>query len=307
MTAGEPVPRAVPLAPKIVNEVHELHERSASLVREASGLRGRRNRRERKEARDAENDLLRVLGFDSYAAFAAAVDPPVGLQAPELSLVEVDVVHVTESEGQSDDRSLEDRALDEVVREARQTEAALLRVLSDDGRRSVPGVEARVGSGADAPADLVADLHARVSAFEEEMAETRFELHRVRDELRGRTVGAGPDTAPSDGAAHDVSVQAAAVALAQVAAEMRSLCELLREERAAVAALATTARAQAELVLDAARLDAQAVRDAAAADARAVLDQARADAVALTRNAISTVDGLRQLAAEERGDAEPTR
>ncbi len=293
MTAGETVPRAVPLAPKIVNEVHELHERSASLARSASGLRGRRNRRERKEARDAENDLLRVLGFASYSAFAAAVDPPpVRPEAPELSLVEPDVVDLTEIERQE-----EQGALDDVAREARQTEAALRRVLGNGARRAANGAGPR--AAADGPAELVADLHARISAFEEEMAETRFELRSVRDELRARANGAATDTSTPDPPTQD-----AALALAQVAAEMRSLCELLREERAAVAALGTTARAQAEVVLEAARLDAQAVRDAAAADARAVLDQARADAVALTRNAISTVDGLRRLAAEERGDSE---
>ena len=173
-------------------------------------------------------------------------------------------------------------------------------MLGNGARRAANGAGTR--AAADGPADLVADLHARVSVFEEEMAETRFELRSVRDELRARSNGAAPVAS-----APDPPTQDAALAVAQVAAEMRSLCELLREERAAVAALGTTARAQAELVLDVARLDAQAVRDAGRGRrVRLVLDQARADAVALTRNAISTVDGLRQLAAEERGDAEPT-
>jgi cell division septum initiation protein DivIVA len=293
MKPGDAASRSLELSPKIVDEVRELHERTVRLGREANGPRGRRGRRERRDAREAEADLLRVLGFANYTDFITevgargrALEVTAGEPAPRgLSLVETvpdDIVTL-------DDVTLDD----DLVLDARQTEAALLRVLRSERR----GARARVAAN-EHPADDFADLHARIAVFEEELAETRFELRRVRDELRARSEGSAPSEPAT--AALGGDAPAVLVALAQTAAELRALGESLRVERMELAGMAATARAEAERLLDQARADAQRIRDDAAAEANALLDQARADAVALTRNAISTVDGLRQLAAEER-------
>jgi hypothetical protein len=289
-TPADTAARATPLGPRLIAEVRDLHDRNVALSREAGGPRGRGGRRQRKEARDAENDMLRVLGFPTYEAFLTFVDgPPEPVPAaapggaPTLSLVEEPA---TRSSSAAD--------LD-----AEATEAALLRVLN--GERRGPGpvpVDDEPSVGDDEVRRLptpggLADLHARIAYFEEELAETRFELGRMRDRLRD-----APDPPESEPAN---PIPAAAEALVQAAAELRSLCELLRTERAEVAAFGANARAQAEQILEAARLDAQLVRDEAATSARAVLDQASADALALTRNAISTVEGLRRIAVEDDG------
>src|SRR5262245_22881603 len=292
MNPADATARTTPLAPRLVDEVRDLHDRNVALSRDAGGPRGRRGRRERREARDAENDLLRVLGFPSYDAFLAYVDPPKpapGAGAPAaaagvtLSLVDELPESVSGSAA----------ALD-----AEETEAALLRVLRGELRGPDP-----TPTEDDDPADGellrrpapggLADLHARIAYFEEELAETRFELGRVRDRRQEVADPAEPEPVEA--------MPAAAEALVHVAAEVRSLCELLRTERAELMSLGANARAQAEQILEAARREAQQLRDEAAAEARAVLDQASADAIALTRNAISTVDGLRRLAGEEQG------
>jgi len=285
MTPAEATARVTPLAPRVVAEVRDVHDRNVALSREAGGPRGRRGRRERRDARDAENDLLRALGFPSYEAFLTFVEgPPKEASAPAAAGVTLSLV---------DDLPERAAALD-----AEETEAALLRVLhSERSRPDRASVVTDSGADADvsvrpAPGDL-ADLHARIAYFEEELAETRFELGRVRDRLRS-----APDPEePDQGGVMPV----AAEAFVQAIAELRSLCELLRTERAELASLGANARAEAAQILDAARQEAQQLRNEAATAARAVLDQASADAVALTRNAISTVDGLRRLAEEERG------
>ena len=146
----------------------------------------------------------------------------------------------------------------------------------------------------------VDEFRTRVALFEEELAETRFELLTLRDRVRGldREATADADADLEQVDLLDGAVPAAAAALIQVASELRGLCDMLREERAAVATLGADARAEAQHVLERARLDARLLSDEAAAQARAVLDRAGADALALTRNAISTVDGLRRLADE---------
>jgi hypothetical protein len=277
MTSADAGSRREQVAPKIVSEVHELHRRTVEVARRAGGRRGRRNRRERREAMEAESDLLRVLGFESYEAFEACAaranegDGDAGITGaapPTLSLVD-DASSGTEVD-------------------ARETEAALLRVLRAGA--TAPSVTRR-----DAPSDD--ELRTRVALFEEELAETRFELLTLRDRVREFLREAADAEAAQDEPVDD-AVPAAASALIQVAAELRGLCALLREERAGIAALGADARLEAERLLDGARVDAQRLCDEAAAQARAVLDQASADAVALTRNAISTVDGLRRLADE---------
>jgi hypothetical protein len=289
MTPADPAARATPLGPRLIAEVRDLHDRNVALSREAGGPRGRRGRRQRKDARDAENDMLRVLGFPTYEAFLTFVDPspePVtpGVTAgggATLSLVE---------EPPSAASSAADL-------DAEETEAALLRVLHGERPGPVP-VDDEPSAADDQVRRLptpggLADLHARIAYFEEELAETRFELGRMRDRFRGAPVP--EEVEPAN------PIPAAAESLVQAAAELRSLCELLRSERAEIAAFGANSRAQAEQILEAARLDAQLLRDEAATAARAVLDQASADAVALTRNAISTVEGLRRLAGEDHG------
>ena len=76
MKPADAVSRSSDLAPKIVDEVRELHARTVSLGRDVNGARGRRARRERRQAREAETDLLRVLGFASYEQFVGAIDGP---------------------------------------------------------------------------------------------------------------------------------------------------------------------------------------------------------------------------------------
>ena len=298
MKPADAVSRSSGLSPKIVDEVRELHERAVRLGRDVSGARGRRARRERREAREAETDLLRVLGFANYNEFVVAIDGPALLdrhEPDEVAPPELSLVETVPDEPAPADAPVADVALD-----ARRTEAALLRVLRSERR----GEPARAAAD-EHPADELADLHARIAVFEEELAETRFELRRVRDELRGRAAvpaRSDADTAAPGGDAPAVLDAPPEVldALAQTAAELRALGESLRAERMELAGLAATARAEAERLLAQARADAQRIRDDAAAEANALLDQARAEAVALTRNAISTVDGLRQLAAEER-------
>jgi hypothetical protein len=292
VTPTETVARTTPLAPKLIAEVRDLHDRNVALTREAGGPRGRRGRRERREARDAENDLLRALGFASYEAFLAYVDgppkPAPGVLTPAPAIVSL--VDEPATAGPA-------TALD-----AEETEAALLRVLRGERRTAEPAPVDDDGSIFDervhglTSSGGLADLHARIAYFEEELAETRFELGRVRDRLRKAPDADEPEPASP--------ITGGAEALVQAAAELRSLCDLLRTERAEVASLGANARAEAEQILASARLDAQRLRDEAATAARAVLDQASADAVALTRNAISTVDGLRRLAEEEHGGAD---
>jgi hypothetical protein len=295
-TPAETTARATPLGPRLIAEVRDLHDRNVALSRDAGGPRGRRGRRQRKDARDAENDMLRVLGFPTYEAFLTFVDgPSEPVASPVTSGGGATLSLVEQPAAASSAAGLD----------AEETEAALLRVLHGErrGPGSVPvddepSVADDEVRGLVAPGGL-ADLHARIAYFEEELAETRFELGRMRDRLRG---------APEDDETEPANpIPAAADALVQAAAELRSLCELLRTERAEIAAFGANARGQAEQILEAARLDAQLLRDEAATAARAVLDQASADAVALTRNAISTVEGLRRIAGEDHGrtDAAP--
>jgi len=120
---------------------------------------------------------------------------------------------------------------------------------------------------------------------------------RPTNEPHARTNGAVASLGGND---DDLpGAQAAAVAgLVEAVGELRSLCELLRAERVELAALGASVRAEAEALLEQARADAQRLQDEASVAARTVLDRAQADAVTLTRNALSTVDGLHRLAAE---------
>ena len=230
MKPVDPSPRSSGLSPKIIDEVRELHDRTVSLGRDVSGARGRRARRERREAREAETDLLRVLGFANYDEFAAAVaepegDPDAAPEPPGLSLVEPVGAPSPTDAAPGAAVVVPD---DEVALDARRTEAALLRVLRSERR----GEPAQVAAD-EHPADEMAALHARIALFEEELAETRFELRRVRDELRGRgDAPVPPSSSPSDaesvGATRDAPAASvldphALDALVLAAAELRAL------------------------------------------------------------------------------------
>ena len=266
---AEVVSRPSLLTPRVLAEVRGLHNRTASLARDAGNMRGRRARRERRDALEAENDLLRVLGFGSYEQFVAAIgEPP--RAATEPSVVEPDG-------------------------------AGRLRV-SGNGALGPARSDAGLGRNGETNAEevtpgIVEDLHSRVAAAEEELAEARFELVKVRDELRERRDSHALPEVDGDG----LSVQAAAD-LVQAVRELRSLCELLRDERAELASLGERCRVEAERILAEARLDAQREREEAAVEARAMFARARAEAAALTRNANSTVEGLRRLALEAGAD-----
>jgi hypothetical protein len=277
---AEVVSRPLVLTPRVLAEVRGLHNRTAGLARGAGNLRGRQARRERRDAREAESDLLRVLGFGSYEQFVAAIgEPP--RETTERSVVQAD------GAGASLD--------------AQPGEPARLRV-SGNGARGTARSDAGLGRNGEMNDEevtpgIVEDLHSRVAAAEEELAETRFELMKVRDELRGRRDShASPAV---DGAG--LAVQTAA-GLVEAVRELRSLCELLREERTELVSLGERGRVEAERIVAEARLDAQREREEAAVEARLIFVRAQAEAAALTRNANSTVEGLRRLALETGSD-----
>jgi uncharacterized protein YhaN len=151
----------VRMAPKVIEEMNNLHARSQELAGNVPILGGRRARRELRDARQAERDLLRVLGFDSYEEFASTAP-----ETPPLPTVEAtsprsaaDVVVVS-----SHDDELWSRlaACEEELAQARHA----ISLLRDDLRA------ARLRD----PADGLAD--ARAAVFQ-----TCAELNRACDEL----------------------------------------------------------------------------------------------------------------------------
>jgi hypothetical protein len=265
--------RGIALTPKVVAEVEELQGRIVELE---SG-KGRRARQELRTAREAERDLLRVLGFDSYGQFAvvAAAFP----EAPNIPAAAPEVV----TRAAPPDEAL---ALD-----AELTEAELLNVL----RNRIGDEPLLVEPGREHEFDETVEMRARIAALEAELVRAAFELEETR---------AGPATPKASDEVVDAPGlggvdETVATALLQATQELRALGELLRDERAEIAALGARARAAADEILEEARLDAQRLRDDAATEARAGLEQAHAAAIALTRNAIDTVDGMRRLAAED--------
>ena len=205
MTPGEAESRALELSPKIVDEVRELHDRTVRLSREANGPRGRRGRRQRREAREAEADLLRVLGFASYGEFISHVGERASATAPTAAppgtrgLSLVDAVPDIDLREDADDAGADVVALEsDVALDARRTEAALLRVLRSE-RRGAP----QRAAATEEPEDEVAALHARVAMFEEELAEARFEIRRVRDEVRSRPAASSSPIGADAAAAGD--------------------------------------------------------------------------------------------------------
>jgi len=151
----------VRIAPKVIEEMNNLHARSQELAGNVPMLGGRRARRELRDARQAEHDLLRVLGFDCYEEFAStalAIPPPPTVEATSpQSAAEVVVVS-------SHDDELWSRlaACEEELAQARHA----ISLLRDDLR------EARLRD----PADGLAD--ARAAVFQ-----TCAELSRACEEL----------------------------------------------------------------------------------------------------------------------------
>jgi hypothetical protein len=231
MTAGsEPV--RLPTTPRIADEVHDLHRRTVDIAQHGRQLGRRRFRRELREAKQAEADLLRVLGFDDYGGFLEANDG------------QHDRV---ESNTPSSDRTTPSTVVDiDLTKDAKETEERLRRVLERVQ-------QARSGEGAE---ERVDELFARVGALDEELAEARFTLSRLRDGAKAATL--------------DVAVTGAVDGLVNGLREVRVCLELALAERA----------------------EAERLRVAAAAEAQRLLEAARADAVALTREALAIVDRL---------------
>jgi len=223
------------MAPRIADEVHELHRRTVNLAENGRQLGRRRFRRELREAEQAEADLLRVLGYDDYDEFLEANEerrehvepkPPSAEPAPPAPVAPVVDIDLT--------------------KDAHETEERLQRVLErvHEARR------------AEATEERVDELFARVSALDEELAEARFTLSRLRDGAKAATL--------------DAAVTGAVDALVNGLREVRACLELARAERA----------------------EAERLRADAAAEAQRLLEAARADAVALTREALAVVDRL---------------
>jgi hypothetical protein len=267
-----------PLSPRIVAEVRELHENVVALSQQAGGFPSRPGRRELKDARQSENDLLRVLGFDSYDEFERVVNI-VGVEDESVA-----------AGGYHDEAVI---VLDEVVND-RSPVAELVTN----------------------PTELDA-FRGRVGAFEEELAEVRFELMRMRDELVGmreRLAAAESRPASVDRASEDSAAERLAAklettfgdlahSLAATAAELSSLFGQLQRERAELTSTAEHVRNECERVVQAALADAEQARADAATSARQILDEARSQATAMTRDALVTLEGLRRLHDTEARDA----
>jgi len=289
MNGSDAMPRGVALTPKVIAEVQDLHTRITELDSGAGG-RGRKVRHELRMAREAEQDLLRVLGFESYgqfstvvAAFASASDPaPAAAPAPAEE-------HAPAEEPEAAART--EPAEGSLAHEAEQTEAELLNVLRSRTADDPPPVE--VAEQAEETFDESFELRVRVAALEAELGRAGFELQEMRAEF-----GARDESRATADAAGVAAVVEAAAGLVQATQELRSLGELLREERAAVEALGAESRVVAEQILDDARRDAQRTRDEAEAHSRVMLEEARAAAIEVTREAVVTVAGLRSIAAE---------
>jgi hypothetical protein len=263
-----------PLAPRIVAQVRELHENVVVLSQQAGGFASRQGRRELKEARQSESDLLRVLGFDSYDEFERAVST-VGVDDEAVVIV-----------------------LDDVPGQGQRAG----RLTPDDAAPSE--IEARAARAGD-----LDGFRVRVGAFEEELAEVRFELMRMRDELVGmreRLTAAESRPASSDRASEDSAAERLAAklettfgdlarSLAATAAELSALFGHLQRERAELTSAAEQVRSEGARVVQAALADAEQARADAAAHAREMLDDARSQATAITRDAMVTLEGLRRL------------
>jgi predicted nucleic acid-binding Zn-ribbon protein len=293
-------------APRIVEQVRELHATVVELSQQVGGFASRQGRRELKEARQSESDMLRVLGFESYEEFQRVVGE-VGVVSPE----ERDDVVV-----------LDEALLDEALPEESPTVATLevQRVVQDmtKGRRSTDNP-----SRASARADELDGFRGRVGAFEEELAEVRFELTRMREELVGMRErlasvdvrdAVAPAPAPAARTVDDTAAERLATrlestfadlaqSLASTAAELTALFGQLHRERTELSGIAQRAREEADRLLRDALDDAQRARDAATADARQIVAEAQAQAGALTRDAMVTFEGLRRLHEADEADA----
>jgi cell division septum initiation protein DivIVA len=266
---AEAARRPSALAPKLVAEVHDLHDRAESLERDAGIVRNRKLRRELRNTRQAEADLLRVLGYISYDDFVAATT----------------------------------RAFTDLARPAAECEAP--GTGSEDLRSIVPisGAThdptlliARDSARFDA---IVTELRERVAIFEQQAAQVRVELGEMREELARVAEQPPPSAASVPVDLHTAFVEALT--------ELRALAGVLREDRIETTARSEAAVVEAESMLARARVEAERIlRDArtAAAEAvehgqsesRALLEAASAEARAMIRNARVTADGVTRLA-----------
>ena len=272
------------IAPRIVSQVQELHENVVVLAQQmGGGFSSRQARRDLREARQSESDLLRVLGFETYEEFERAVhsDAPEGNGA--------------ESNGQRDAGERTDHEDDLVI---------VLDESSNQPAHDLDLVAALERETAVATRRELDSFRIRVGAFEEELAEVRFEMMRMRDALVGMreqlALAESParreETASERLAARlDATFTDLARSLSETAAELTNLFGQLRDQRAELADAGERARAEAERVLQVAIDDANRARNEAAEQARQIVDDARSEAGALTRDAMVTLEGLRRL------------
>jgi hypothetical protein len=237
---------------RVAAEVHELHDRVESLAKGSGRFPPLRFRRDLRDARQAEADLLRVLGFESYAAFVAVHGPRSAPLSPVASVP-----------GPGDGEASDD---------AREIEARLSRVLGRaksgdlfiDARGATPDRAGHAQAAAARRGDSsVEELSLRVSALEEELAEARFEIVRLRNEVADRRRDEMLRTVAQRG-----DVGSLVANIAAVLGELRMHLEGARMDR----------------------VEAERRRDDAEAEARRILDQASGDTLAILHNAITTLD-----------------
>jgi hypothetical protein len=207
---------------------------------------------------------------------------------------EVRELHARVTELEGDAMPLANRRARRERRDAHHAEADLLRVLGFDTYDEFEAATADIPTP-EPEADLEAEtpprddsmrneldaLRSRVGVVEEELAEARFTIKRLRDRSAN-------DAEPEDFI--DV-LTAARAALAEATTEYRLLSEVLRRERSEVA----LARADAQS-------DAAHIIGEAEAVARQIIAAARDDAVHTLREAAVTLEGIRRIA--EHTDAE---
>jgi hypothetical protein len=253
------------------------------------GFSSRQARRDLKEARQSESDLLRVLGFENYDEFELAVNS-----------------EATDGNGADSNGAPDVEEHRESV-EHPDVEDDFVIVLDEGNRQDVRDLDLVALEQETAAVTTRGELDGfriRVGAFEEELAEVRFEMMRIRDALVGMrerlAVAESPErreeTASERLAARlEATFTDLARSLSDTAAELTNLFGQLQDQRAELAEAGVRARAEAERVLQMAIDDANRARDEAAEQARQIVDDARAEAGALARDARVTFEGLRRL------------
>jgi hypothetical protein len=217
-------------------------------------------------------------------------DLPARVRLAPKVIAEMNDLHARSQELASDVRRLGGRRARRELRDARQAESDLLRVLGFDGyddfvsttQTMTPETPPEVELPASRPyAEVVVeDSHAtidelwrRLAACEEEIAQARHAMALLRDDLK--TVR---NPALTDGLAD------ARAAVFETCAELSRACEELVRERKALTEVRAVAEAAAEEIIA-----------AAGETARQIVEEARQRAVNAVRDATVTLEGVRRL------------